>query len=71
MLSRRAAASSDLALCMTHIIKLTPTIAFFLRRFEREAKRASDVVVVLRVVHVDVFPGCVRVRKEQNKLHEN
>lgn len=29
MLSRRAAASSDLALCMTQIIKLTPTIAFF------------------------------------------
>lgn len=29
MLSRRAAANSDLALCMTHIIKLTPTIAFF------------------------------------------
>lgn len=28
MLSRRAAASSDLALWMTHIIKLTPTIAF-------------------------------------------
>lgn len=51
MLSRRAAASSDLALWMTHIIKLTPTIAYFsgvkitgLREGEKENKLHENLI---------------------------
>lgn len=71
MLSRRAAASSDFALCTTHIIKLTPTMTWLSERQEINYTTKIKSSVKGREREIFCVYGCMRVcvREMESFIH--